>query len=249
MLIAFKPKLTMLVVVTQDSDLALELTQQLKPQGYQVEWAESADLALDLLARFQPEFILLDWRMPGPDAQLLCRRIRRTAAGAAIHVVALCGKNHAADRVQALEAGVNDYLTEPFTPEDLLASMEALQSPQVVVPFVRELKAGEINMALDRRVVYVSGKAVELTHKEFRLLEELLSERGRVLTREVLLARIWRHTNVDKLHTRTVDIHISRLRQKLGYSGNNIITVRNVGYRTDIAPEWINHTERPRNSN
>lgn len=245
MLVSFKPPPTLLVV-TQDKELAFELTKRIKSHGYQVECTEYADQTLELLSRVKPNYILLDWRSSGPEPMLLCSRIRLTTAGDSVHVVALCERNCAIDRVQALEAGVNDYLTEPLTAQDLLASMEALQRQSVVVPFVRELKAGEISMALDHRIVYVSGKTVELTHKEFRLLEELLTERGRALTREALLSKIWRHTNVDKIHTRTVDIHISRLRQKLGYSGQYIITVRNVGYRFDIAPEWITYLESPR---
>ena len=96
-------------------------------------------------------------------------------------------------------------------------------------------------MVPERWLVYVANEGVNLTEKEYRLLRELMEARGRVLTRETLLERVWGHQKAYKLETRTLDVHMSRLRSKLGQSASNIITVRNVGYRMNVAPEWLGH--------
>jgi DNA-binding response OmpR family regulator len=188
----------------------------------------------------RPDLLILDADLPGAGALEACRRLREDPATAAMPIIMITGSDSRTQRIAALETGADDCVTKPLDIDMLMAHIKALarRAMQALVPGKR-LRAGPIDMDLDRWTVTVSGAAIELTKKEFRLLQVLLEAKGRALTRDFLLQKAWSHATIHGLDTRTVDVHIGRLRRKLGTAGHYIITVRNVGFRFDFLPEWV----------
>ncbi len=188
----------------------------------------------------RPDLLILDVDLPGAGALEACRRLREDPATAAMPIIMITDSDSRNQRIAALETGVDDCVTKPLEIDMLMAHIKALarRALQALVPGKR-LRAGSIDMDLDRWTVTVSGSAIELTKKEFRLLQVLLEAKGRALTRDFLLQKAWSHATIHGLDTRTVDVHIGRLRRKLGSAGHYIITVRNVGFRFDFLPEWV----------
>jgi DNA-binding response OmpR family regulator len=188
----------------------------------------------------RPDLLILDADLPGAGALEACRRLREDPATAAMPIIMITDSDSRTQRIAALETGVDDCVTKPLEIDMLMAHIKALarRALQALVPGKR-LRAGSIDMDLDRWTVTVSGIAIELTKKEFRLLQVLLEAKGRALTRDFLLQKAWSHATIHGLDTRTVDVHIGRLRRKLGSAGHYIITVRNVGFRFDFLPEWV----------
>ena len=187
----------------------------------------------------QPGLLLLDESLPTTGGLDLCRKLRRDRATADIPVIVIAGGPLAADRAAALNAGADDCVSPPLQVDELVARIRALQRRTPFRGSGGYLRAGPIEMDLDRWIVKVQGRTVDLTRMEFRLLQALLEAKGRALSRDLLLQRISSHSVVHGLETRTVDVHIGRLRGKLARAGHHIITVRNVGFRFDIVPEWV----------
>lgn len=188
----------------------------------------------------KPDLLILDAALPGSGAMAACRRLREDPDTAALPIIMVTENDNRTERIEALETGADDCVTKPLDVDMLMAHIKAIarRALQVLSPGKR-LRAGPIDMDLDRWTVTVSGAAIELTKKEFRLLQVLLEAKGRALTRDFLLQKAWSHATIHGLDTRTVDVHIGRLRRKLGNAGRYIITVRNVGFRFDILPEWV----------
>jgi DNA-binding response OmpR family regulator len=188
----------------------------------------------------RPDLLILDADLPGAGALEACRKLREDPATAAMPIIMVTDSDSRTQRIAALETGADDCVTKPLEIDMLMAHIKALarRALQALVPGKR-LRAGPIDMDLDRWTVTVAGAAIELTKKEFRLLQVLLEAKGRALTRDFLLQKAWSHATIHGLDTRTVDVHIGRLRRKLGGAGHYIITVRNVGFRFDILPEWL----------
>jgi two-component system alkaline phosphatase synthesis response regulator PhoP len=220
----------------------LNLNQRMEPvlnqEGYAVTYVHDGERLLQLLEEDQPALIVLDRIIPPMGGISLCRKIRTMPELAETPIIMLSTNEAISDRILGLDAGADDYLISPFDMDELLARIKSLQRRQVgKVP--RILRAGSIEMDLDRWAVTVNGAPVNLTIKEARLLQELMEAKGRVLTRDTLLQRVWGHDKELDINTRTVDVHIGRLRSKIDPSGGYIITVRNIGYRIDIALDWI----------
>jgi DNA-binding response OmpR family regulator len=188
----------------------------------------------------RPDLVILDVDLPAAGGMEACRRLREDPSTAGIPIIMVTDGDDDADKIQALETGADDCVAKPLHVEELMAHIKALarRALKAVVPSHR-LRAGPIDMDLDRWTVKVSGQPIELTKKEFRLLQTLLEAKGRALTRDYLLQEAWSHGTIHGLDTRTVDVHIGRLRRKLGDAGRYIITVRNVGFRFDLLPEWL----------
>jgi two-component system alkaline phosphatase synthesis response regulator PhoP len=186
----------------------------------------------------KPDLLILDAALPGSLAA--CRRLREDPNTASLPIIMLTESNDRSGKIEALETGADDCVTKPLDIDVLMAHIKAVarRALQSLRPANR-LRAGPIDMDLDRWTVIVSGAPIELTKKEFRLLQVLLEAKGRALTRDFLLQKAWSHATIHGLDTRTVDVHIGRLRRKLGEAGRYIITVRNVGFRFDILPEWV----------
>lgn len=187
----------------------------------------------------KPDLVILDADLPAAGGLEACRRLREDPSTAAIPIIMVTHGDNA-EKIQALETGADDCLAKPLHVEELVAHIKALARRALKAATApHRLRAGPIDMDLDRWTVKVSGKPIELTKKEFRLLQTLLEAKGRALTRDYLLQEAWSHGTIHGLDTRTVDVHIGRLRRKLGDAGRYIITVRNVGFRFDLLPEWL----------
>jgi DNA-binding response OmpR family regulator len=191
------------------------------------------------LGHVKPELLVLDAAGPPPGGLAMCAQLRHECATADLAIVMIAASAQPSERIAALDAGADDCLARPLNTNELAARIRALRRRLRRAAVKGQLRAGPIHMDLDRWIVRLDGQPVELTKMEFRLLQALLEAHGRALTRDALLRRISPHTAVHGLVTRTVDVHIGRLRRKLGKSGKRIITVRNVGFRFDIVPEWL----------
>lgn len=229
-----------LALAVKHGALHLRLQQALENVGFNVALVNDSTALLSLLEAMRPAFILLEWRLKDMGALGVCRMVRTNPALKDTRIIILGeAGDHGGGMTVALEAGADDYLARPYDVDDILARIAALQRQPASAHVSRVLKAGGIRMLPDEWVVYVEGKTVNLTEIEYRLLHELLQVKGRVLTREFLLERVWGHQKAFKIETRTVDVHMSRLRNKLGSCARNIMTVRNIGYRINLASDWM----------
>lgn len=223
------------LLVTADETLESSIGAALEESGYAVFRAADRYRAIHLMNEHDPDFIILDTKIPDSDVVLLCRTFRWEMKLPATSVLLLThDPNH---NLRFMDIRVDDYLEVPFEMEDLLFKLESLERRLENGRTRSVLKAGDIEMLREQWKVYVDGGPVNLTEKEYRLLQELMEANGRVLTREALLERIWGHEQSVNIESRTLDVHMSRLRRKLGRSARNIITVRNVGYRMSVYPE------------
>ena len=145
----------------------------------------------------------------------------------------LTAKAEETDKVLGLELGGDDYLTKPFGPRELVARVKALIRRSEEIQEEEVFKVGSLEIDLGRYTVSIRKRAVELTSKEFDLLKALVLAKGRALTREFLLDRVWGYERASEIESRTVDVHVRRLREKLGPEATRIVTVKNVGYRFD----------------
>jgi DNA-binding response OmpR family regulator len=219
------------ILVVDDEPDALELIGfNLKTAGYEVITAEDGNEALKKARSLAPDLILLDLMIPEVDGLEVCKILRRDEATAAIPIIMVTAKAAELDRVLGLELGANDYVTKPFSPRELVLRVKnLLQRPGATKEKSGRYDIGDLTIDIGRHVVSVSGKPVELTATEFKLLVTLAERRGRVQSRERLLLDVWEYdTMVD---TRTVDTHMRRLREKLGKAARLLDTVRGVGYR------------------
>src|SRR5687767_2010432 len=169
--------------------------------------------------------------LPELDGREVCRRVRQDPATAAVPVIMLTARGDEVDRVVGLELGADDYVTKPFSPKELVARVRAVLRRARVEPTGRVYREGTIVLDPERHAVTVGGSAVTLTPKEFDLLQVFLESADRVLTREHLLTRVWGYAHADEIESRTVDVHVRRLRAKLGDEGRRITTVKTLGYR------------------
>jgi two-component system alkaline phosphatase synthesis response regulator PhoP len=224
------------VVAEHDSHLNMLMASALRQEGFDVFFATNGSDALRLIYEEKPDFIILENMIPPMGGMRILRWIQTEPSMAGVPVIMLSAKENDADRMQAFDVGADDYISGPFEINDLLARINTLYRSRTPKGESGVLRAGDIEMFLNRWEVFVAGKSINLTVKEYRLLQELLEAEGSVLSRDVLLERVWGYDKGLNIHTRTVDVHMSRLRHKLGASGNYIITIRNIGYRIDIMP-------------
>jgi DNA-binding response OmpR family regulator len=223
--------------VEDEPDIRDLLVFHLRRDGYDVTTAASGPDALQHVSRERPEVVLLDLMLPEMDGLEVCRRLRRDPATAAVPIIMLTAKGDEVDRVVGLEIGADDYVVKPFSPKELLARVRAvlrrarLREPNGAAR--APLVAGAITLDAATYTVTVAGAPIALTPKEFDLLRALLHAHGRVLSREFLLDRVWGYARADEIESRTVDVHVRRLRAKLGDEGRRILTVKSVGYRLD----------------
>jgi DNA-binding response OmpR family regulator len=216
-----------LVLVVEDEPTIADLERlYLADGGFGVHIERDGGRALDAVARLRPVAIVLDIGIPGVDGLELCRTLR--ARGDWTPVVFVTARDDEVDRILGLELGADDYLTKPFSPRELVARVRALirRASAPAGPQVRSI--GSVVLDPARRRVDVDGARVDLTATEFGLLEHLMSQPGRVFTREQLLSSVW--GVADYSSSRTVDVHVAQVRLKLGAAAGVIRTVRGVGY-------------------
>lgn len=222
------------ILVADDEKHIVQLIKlYLSNEGYQVETAADGQEALDKARRLRPDLIVLDLMMPRVDGWEVCRRIRKESN---VPVIMLTARTDDVDKIVGLELGADDYVTKPFNPRELVARVKAVlrraqsqAEPDVV------LDVGNVHIDPARREVRVGGKPVQLRAKEFDLLLALAQEEGRVLTREALLSRVWGYTYLGD--SRTVDVHVTWLRDKLSGSTAQVQTVRGLGYKLVVPDE------------
>lgn len=219
-----------ILIVEDDADIAESLQYNLKREGFRTFVAESGEkgLRLALDEKTAPSLIILDLMLPGMSGMELCRRLRREQTTEETPIIMLTAKAAETDKIAGLDSGADDYIVKPFSVKEVIARVRAVlrRSEKEMTPKYDE---GILTVDFDDMRVSCSGENVKLTRKEFALLEHLIKTAGRVATRQQLLDNVWGYSYFGD--TRTLDVHIRRLRQKLGDCGGAIETVVGVGYR------------------
>ena len=218
------------LVVEDDPDIVELISHYLKAEGFVVESVADGRLALERLRSQSFAVLILDLQLPGRDGLSVCSELRRDAGIRALPVIMLTARGDEADRVVGLEVGADDYIVKPFSPKELVARVRALlRRAERQETGEAPLAVGEVEIDRARHTVRLRGEPVHLTAKEFALLLALVEADGRVLSRQSLLERVWGYSYAEG--TRTVDVHVRRLREKLPGLAERLITVKSLGYR------------------
>ncbi|MGG5460760.1 response regulator transcription factor [Clostridium sp. B9] len=221
------------VLIVDDEEHIRELIKfNLKKEGYETEVAVNGREALEKIKGNKFDLILLDLMLPEIDGLEVCKEIRRSEETADIPVMMITAKGEEFDKVLGLELGADDYITKPFSIRELMARIKALLRRSNVKKEENIIKFGDVTVNFQTREVTKDSKNVELTLKEFELLKLLIKNKGNILTRELLLDKIWGYEYIGE--TRTVDVHIRHLRKKVESDDKNpqyIQTIRGVGYK------------------
>jgi len=221
------------LIVEDEPDIRELLVFHLEREGYHVTKSKSGAEAVRLAHASPPDLVLLDLMLPEMDGLEVCRRLRRDPVTQAIPIVMLTARGDEVDRVLGLEMGADDYVVKPFSPRELIARIRAVLRRARPAPGTAPITVGRLSIDPAAHTVTVGGAPVTLTRREFDLLRALVEARGRVLSREFLLDHVWGYTAAGEIESRTVDVHVRRLRQKLGTEGQRIGTVTGVGYRLE----------------
>ena len=226
------------LIVEDDRDIADLIVHYLARAGYATRVVTSGTDAVAAARARVPGVVVLDVMLPGLDGFEVCRLLRGDARTAAVPVIILTARAEEADRIAGLELGADDYVTKPFSPKELVARVKAqLRRGQRVPPDGAVLVYRSLVVDADRHVVTDAGRDVHLTAKEFLLLQYLIQHQGRVLSRDLLLTDVWGYQYTGG--TRTVDVHVRRLRDKLPLLAEALVTVKQFGYKlldADAAP-------------
>ncbi len=219
-----------ILIIEDDADIAESLHYNFKREGFRVTVAESAEkgLRLALDEKQTPALVILDLMLPGMSGMELCRRLRREATTENTPIIMLTAKAAETDKIAGLDIGADDYIVKPFSVKEVIARVRAVlrRAEKEASPKYRDER---ITVDFEDMRVACDGEDVKLTRKEFALLEHLIRSLGRVATRQQLLDNVWGYSYFGD--TRTLDVHIRRLRQKMGDCGSSIETVVGVGYR------------------
>lgn len=228
-----------LLVAVGDWKARLSIESAMKEARAAVFLASNSDEAVRLAISERPGIVILDLRIPPMGGIRLCEKLRARPESKDSRIVVLGDSEDRASELAAVNAGADAYLSKLIEAKSLLGRVLQVERRKPAPPDPTVLKAGVIEMVPEQWMVSVDSNPVHLTEIEYRLLQELLQVKGRVLTRETLMERVWGHSRSTKLETRTLDVHMSRLRNKLRPASGSIITVRNVGYRIDVFADWL----------
>ena len=220
-----------ILIVEDEQDILQLVKHYLEKEGFRPVTAMSGLEALKKVKEDKPDLVVLDLMLPEMDGLEVCKRLRSVPDTAMLPILMLTAKAEESDTVVGLELGADDYVTKPFSPKALVARVKALLRRVERAPSTDPdlYRYDTLTMDLTRHEVTIGTKEVPLTAKEFGLLEHLLRHRGRVLTREVLLNAVWGYDYYGT--TRTVDVHIRRLKQKLPLLEEAIVSVKSLGYK------------------
>ena len=224
------------VLIIEDSaDIAELIKHYLDRAGYDTVVHGSGRDGLVAARQSPPDLVILDVMLPGMDGMQVCQALRAEPTTSGLPILMLTARGEEADRVRGLELGADDYVTKPFSPKELVARVGALlrRADRSLKP-ATQLQYGPISINLDRHEVRVASDDVKLTAKEFLLLQYLLEHRGRVLSRDRLLTDVWGYQYTGG--TRTVDVHVRRLREKIPLLTTALSTVKQFGYKLDDPP-------------
>lgn len=224
-----------LIYILEDDRNIREIEEiALKNADYEVVSFETAAEFGKRLKERVPDLLLLDLMLPDADGLRLVTQLRQNVMTRSLPVIMVTAKTTEIDKVRGLDSGADDYLTKPFSVMELISRVKALLRRSMKGLKERVITIGEVSLDVERRKVTVAGERCELTYKEYELLKLLMNNAGIVTPREEILSKVW-ETDFEG-ESRTIDMHIKTLRQKLGSSANRIKTVRNVGYLFETLP-------------
>ena len=219
-----------ILVAEDDRDIAELISHYLKKAGWTAHVAAAGDQALAYIRNHPVDVVILDVMLPGMNGLDVCKALRADPATAGVPIIMLTARGDEADRVRGLELGADDYVAKPFSPNELVARVRAVSRRSrrsETLPAV--LRLGPITVDLTKHVVTMDGREVKLTAKEFVLLQYFLEHRGRVISRDILLGDVWGYRYTGG--TRTVDVHVRRLREKLPTLVEALATIKQFGYK------------------
>ncbi len=226
--------MTRVLVVEDEQGLREPLVYLLQKEGYEVVEAADGNIAITEFNKQEPDLILLDLMLPGISGNEVCMKIRQTSN---VPVIMLTAKDSEIDKVVGLEIGADDYVTKPYSTRELLARMKAVLRRNVEPAATEDglLSGGPVSMDVNRHQVFVHGEKVAMPLKEFELLELLLENRNRVLTRGQIIDRVWGSNYFGD--TKTLDVHVKRIRSKIEDDPArpvHLVTVRGLGYKFEV---------------
>jgi DNA-binding response OmpR family regulator len=219
----------LILVIEDEVEIQDLIRYNLEKAGYRVAVAKDGDSGLERLFASRPDAVILDLMLPGATGLDILKDVRGDASMQDLPVLVLTARSTEMDKLVGFEQGADDYLTKPFSPRELVARVRALLRRSKPTPSAGKLTSGDLMVDTMAREVAESGRKLTLTRREFDLLAFLLQHPGRVVSREELLRKVWGYGYLGE--TRTVDVHIRRLRMKLGESGRSIETVMGAGYK------------------
>jgi DNA-binding response OmpR family regulator len=225
-----------ILIVEDDADIAQLVARYLGKAGFATELVTTGREAIQKITTVAPDLLVLDLMLPQVDGLEVCRMLRANSATAGLPIIMLTARAEESERIVGLELGADDYLSKPFSPGELVARVRALlrrahreDSSQPTLEY------GPLLVDTERHTITDDGRPVALTAKEFLLLQYMLQHRGRVLSRDLLLTDVWGYRYTGG--TRTVDVHVRRLREKLPFLADALVTVKQFGYKlADPAP-------------
>ncbi|MFF2885216.1 response regulator [Paenibacillus sp. NPDC057967] len=222
-----------ILVVDDEPSISMLIEFNLKLAGYEVRCVSDGEAVFDMLKPFRPDLIVLDLMLPKMDGIQVCRELRKQNNG--VPIIMLTALQDVTDKITGLDNGADDYMTKPFSPQELISRIGAIFRRLQTLPGSSDetmISIGRLSVHVDQREVFLDGKLIDLTPKEFELLLFLSRHKGKVLSRQQLLHGVWDYHFLGD--TRIVDVHISHLRDKLEKNARSpeyIMTVRNVGYK------------------
>ncbi len=226
-----------ILIIEDEPDIRKNLEYNLSREGYSVLTATSIAEAEQLIYSNNLSLILLDLMLPDGSGLDLCKKMKSDPDVQNLPIIILTAKDDEVDKVVGFELGADDYVTKPFSVRELILRIKAVlkrgENKKDIVEIDRQF--GDLKIDIDSHEVFVDGELVNLTALEFKLLIQLVDRRGRVQSREQLLADVWGYS--AEVTTRTVDTHIKRLREKLGTMGKYVQTIRGVGYKFSRSPD------------
>jgi len=228
------------ILVVDDEEHIQELIKfNLEKNGFKVITADNGRDAFQLAKDQQPDLVFLDLMLPGMDGLEVCKEIRKEPSISGMPIIMITAKGEELDKILGLELGADDYITKPFSVRELIARAKAILRRTTVKYEENNFKFGDITIDFQKHEVKKQGEKIELTLKEFELLEILIKNKGRVMTRDFLLDKIWGYEYVGE--TRTVDVHVRHLRQKIEKDDKNplyIQTIRGIGYKFNYGEDY-----------
>ncbi len=226
-----------ILVIEDEPDIRRTLEYNIAREGFNVLTASSISEAEEAIKSYSINLVLLDLMLPDGSGLELCKKIKSNPKTEYVPVLILTAKDDEVDKVVGFELGADDYVTKPFSVRELILRIKAVlkrgQVKKEIVEVVRQF--GDLKIDIESHEVYVDNNQIDLTALEFKLLNQLVDTRGRVQSRDHLLAEVWGYSS--EVTTRTVDTHIKRLRNKLGTMGKYVQTIRGVGYKFSRSPD------------
>lgn len=226
-----------ILIIDDEKNIVEALRYNLDREGFETLFAFDGLTGLELARTQLPDLIISDWMLPGLTGLELCRRLSALEETKHIPIILLTVRSDETDKVLGLEMGAHDYVTKPFSTREMVARVKAALRRQETLsaPRVQEemFSLGSLKVDWARHRAFLDHEPLELTSKEFHLLKALVEAKGRVLSREQLLDQVWDYEQASNVSTRTVDLHVSQLRRKLGPVARQLVTVKNAGYRLD----------------